>query len=99
MTDAVCDNPIGLLSLEQALKRLLDQIEPVSDTDDLPLTELVDRILGVDVSATLDLPSFTNSAMDGYALRCTDGVPGAILPVAGVSLAGQPYLGPVSEGA
>ena len=34
----------------------------------LPIDQSVNRVLAQDVLATLDLPSFRNSAMDGYAM-------------------------------
>ncbi|MFW5469080.1 gephyrin-like molybdotransferase Glp [Knoellia sp. CPCC 206435] len=38
----------------------------------LPLREALGRVLSEDVVATVDLPGFDNSAMDGYAVRSAD---------------------------
>lgn len=67
------DHP-GLLPMEAALERLLaladasriDESEPVS------LADADGRILAEPLIATLDLPPWPNSAMDGYALRLAD---------------------------
>ena len=67
------DHP-GLLPMEAALERLLaladasriDESEPVS------LSDADGRILAEPLIATLDLPPWPNSAMDGYALRLAD---------------------------
>jgi molybdopterin molybdotransferase len=39
---------------------------------DLPLAEVAGRVLAADVTAPMSLPPFTNSAMDGYAVRAAD---------------------------
>ncbi len=54
------------------------------------------RYLAEPVVATLDLPPFTNSAMDGYAVRHQD-APGR-LEVIGESAAGAPFAGTVGPG-
>ncbi|PJW28063.1 molybdopterin molybdenumtransferase, partial [Escherichia coli] len=38
----------------------------------VPLAEALGRVLAADVVATVDLPGFDNSAMDGYAVRSSD---------------------------
>ena len=41
-------------------------------TELLPLAEAVGLVLTADLVATIDLPPFANSAMDGYAVRAQD---------------------------
>lgn len=95
---SICDNPTGLLSLEQAVERLLENVQPVQGEERLPLVQALGRILSADVSSPLDLPCFTNSAMDGYALRASEALPGATLRVMGSAFAGQPFSGVVGHG-
>ncbi len=90
---SVCDSQPGALSLDQALERLLAGIEPVTQVERLPLDQAPGRVLAADVLSPLDLPPFTNSAMDGYAVRAGEARPGARLRVAGTSLAGRPFTG------
>jgi molybdopterin molybdotransferase len=45
-----------------------------------PLNSL--RVLAADVVAPIDLPPFTNSQMDGFAVRAAEAQPGMVLPVA-----------------
>lgn len=90
---SVCDSQPGALGLEQALERLLAGIEPITGVERLPLDQVPGRVLAADVLSPLDLPVFTNSAMDGYAVRAGEAHPGVRLRVAGASLAGQPYTG------
>lgn len=55
---------------------------PAPRTVDLPVADALGLVLARDVPAPLSLPPFTNSAMDGYAVRAADAVAGAVLPVA-----------------
>jgi molybdopterin molybdotransferase len=62
---------MDLLSIEQAQKRILSQIQPVT-TETISLAECANRVLARDVSAADDLPFFDNSSMDGFAVRSAD---------------------------
>ena len=63
-----------LMPVEQALEQLLALAEaaPIRDTENLPLAEAEGRVLATELVASLDLPPWPNSAMDGYALRKAD---------------------------
>ena len=65
-------NP-GLLSVDEALERLLAGAAPVRDLDELPTMQAVGRVLAHDQRSTMDVPPMDNSAMDGYAVRIADG--------------------------
>jgi molybdopterin molybdotransferase len=71
-----------LLTLDEALERLLGVVSPLTETEVVSTFEGLGRVLAQEVRSLVDVPSADNSAMDGYALRCTD-VPasGAVLPV------------------
>jgi len=58
----------------------------VSET--CPLSDAVGRILFEDMQAPMALPPWTHSAMDGYAVRCEDVVPGGELRINEVVPAG-----------
>jgi molybdopterin molybdotransferase len=60
-----------LLSVEQALARILSHFQPVT-IESIPLSESNNRVLAVDIGAASDLPPFDNSSMDGFALRALD---------------------------
>ena len=62
------------------------------------LEELAGRVLAEDVLARGDHPAFTNSAMDGYAMRAADAAGGGALRLVGESRAGAPYAGTVCAG-
>jgi molybdopterin molybdotransferase len=64
----------GLMPLEQALARLaqLAGESPITERETLPLSQAQGRVLAHDLRASLDLPPWPNSAMDGYALRLAE---------------------------
>jgi len=96
---AGCGHDGPALPLEQARARILEQVEPVAGHERLNLLDALGRILAEPVSAAIDVPNHTNSAMDGYAVRAADLVePDAKLRQVGESFAGHPYDGRVGAG-
>ena len=91
---------IGLLTVAQAQARILDGITPVTGSETLPVREALGRVLAEDIISPIDVPSHTNSAMDGYAVRASDlpdtGVREFLVP--GTSWAGRPWLVPIEPG-
>jgi molybdopterin molybdotransferase len=91
-----------LVSVDEHLARALDAVEPLPDFPQ-PLMETLGLAAAEDVHATMPLPSFDNSAMDGYAV-CQRDVAGASdefpvhLPVVGEIGAGQAQLFAMSPG-
>jgi molybdopterin molybdotransferase len=72
----------GLKSYEAALELLLSHAEPLGETERVPLTAALGRVLAEPVSSLIDVPGWDYSAMDGYALRVADvPVSGTALPV------------------
>ena len=71
-----------MLTLDDALGRLLGAVTPLADIETLSTFDALGRVLRQGVRSALDVPPQDNSSMDGYALRCAD-VPaaGALLPV------------------
>ena len=60
-----------MVSFEEARSIILDSVQPVG-TEWIHLLEATGRVLAEDVVAPCDLPSWDNSAMDGYAVRSQD---------------------------
>ncbi|MFJ4344074.1 gephyrin-like molybdotransferase Glp [Pseudomonas sp. NPDC089401] len=62
------------MPVEEALERLLALAEaaPIKETERVSLADAEGRVLATDLVASLDLPPWPNSAMDGYALRLAD---------------------------
>ena len=62
----------GLLSVDDALAKLLASATPVADVEEVPTLEATGRVLARPQRSTMDVPSMDNSAMDGYAVRLAD---------------------------
>jgi molybdopterin molybdotransferase len=84
-----------LLSLDDALARVLEQAQPLS-AEAVTLEHATGRVLAEPAYAVVDLPPFASSAMDGYALRAED-TPGT-LPIAVRVAAGWPTADPLASG-
>ena len=86
-----------MISVEEALAAVLELVAPLG-VEAVPLREAGGRVLAVPVVAPRDQPPFAASAMDGYAVRSADAVPGARLRVVGEAAAGRPWRGVVEPG-
>ena len=84
-----------LLSLDEAIARVLAHVEPLPP-EDVPVREAFGRVLAEDARAVVDLPPFPSSAMDGFAVRAGD-TPGR-LPVVARVAAGRPAERPLGAG-
>ena len=62
-----------LMSLDEAKKTIQQHFSPKpSSADEAKLLEAYNRILAEDVIATLDIPPFNRSTVDGYAVKAED---------------------------
>lgn len=66
-----CDTP-GLMSVEKAIAQLLDHAKAPLDSETLPLSAALGRVLAQGTHSTINVPPFDCSAMDGYAICCAD---------------------------
>lgn len=79
-----------MLSLEEALSRLLGSAAPISEIESVATFDALGRTLARDLDSSLDVPPLANTSMDGYAVRCADvAQAGVILPLAQRIAAGQ----------
>lgn len=87
---------MSLISVEDALSRVLAGVGKPLATEHVPLASCAGRTLAEDLSALRDQPPFPASAMDGYAVRSIDcaQVP-ATLQVIGTSAAGARFTGTI----
>lgn len=89
------------LSVAEALQRIDQVVVPVSGFEKVALRSALNRVLAETLVSPIDVPSSTNSAMDGYAVRAAD-LPVAAgvceLDVIGTALAGAPFAGVVTPG-
>lgn len=91
-----------LLPVPDLVERILASVSPLPDFPQ-PLMEALGLALAEDVSATISLPGFDNSGMDGYAVTYADVATASVdtpvqLPVVGEIGAGQAGLMALSPG-
>ena len=88
------------LSADAALEQIKAGVSRVKGIEKIALRAALNRILAEDIHSRINVPSGTNSAMDGYAVNSADipdqGVAG--LNVLGTAWAGKPFAGKVSSG-
>src|SRR5881275_3458450 len=86
-----------MISEEEARLRILDKIKPLPERA-LPLAKALCCFAARDYFARLPLPTFDNSAMDGYAVVASASMKGARLRVTGEQAAGRDRQLRVSPG-
>jgi molybdopterin molybdotransferase len=85
----------ALLTVDDALERIVEHARPVT-AETVAVADAAGRVLREPAHATVDLPPFPSSAMDGFALRAAD-APGE-LPIAFRVAAGTAPPGPLPAG-
>ncbi|GMM92567.1 molybdopterin molybdotransferase MoeA [Qipengyuania sp. MTN3-11] len=86
-----------MISYDHAQALMLDTA-PVLPAETAAIDAAGGRFLSQPVRAAIDAPRADVSAMDGYALRRADAVPGQWLTVVGEAAAGAPFAGELHQG-
>lgn len=90
---------MSLISVAEALRRVLASIDGPVEAETAPLGDAHGRTLAADLAALRTQPPFPASAMDGYAVRAGDvASPPTSLRMVGRSIAGRRYAGFVAPG-
>src|SRR6266545_4158028 len=84
-----------LISLQEAQALVFERVQPLAP-EPVELERAAGRVLAEPARALVDLPPFSSSAMDGYAVRSAD-TPGT-LPVVFRIAAGAPALRALEPG-
>lgn len=87
-----------LMSVADALARILGAATPVRDVESVQLFDAFGRTLAGDLVARRTQPPSAVSAMDGYALRIDDVANGGRAKLVGESAAGRGYDRPLAPG-
>jgi molybdopterin molybdotransferase len=77
-----------MLAFEHCQKLILEKVSHLPAVR-VPILAALNMVAAHDVKAVCQLPAFDNSAMDGYAIRTADWIPGRELPVVGCIMAGD----------
>src|SRR5262249_6453249 len=62
----------ALLPVDEAARLIEANVTPVKETETVALKDALGRVAALDVVAPIALPSFENSAVDGFAVRHSD---------------------------
>jgi molybdopterin molybdotransferase len=73
MTEMRRESPYQMVPIETARTMIMAHVAPL-DTEEVDALSAEGRVLAVTISAPEDVPDVPKSAMDGYALRATDGL-------------------------
>ena len=88
------------LSADAALEQIKSGAVRIKGIEKIAIREALNRILAEDIRSHINVPTGTNSAMDGYAVNSGD-IPSsgsAGLSVLGTAWAGKPFGGELSAG-
>lgn len=89
---SACGTELGLMTVDQALDAILEKTQALA-TEMLGLDQVLNRYLAENIYAQINLPLFSQSAVDGYAL-CA---PSTIEPNSRFELVGEIQAGHGSE--
>ncbi len=64
--------PAAMISVDQALAFMLARARPLKESESVPLTQALGRVLVHAETSPMDVPGYANSSMDGYAVRAGD---------------------------
>lgn len=89
-----------LLPVADMERLIVERVTPVAEVEEVLLNEALGRVIAADISATEDLPSFDNSAVDGFAVRHVDLAPATDtrLVIADRVMAGHAAAHPLAPG-
>ncbi|MBM4954204.1 bifunctional molybdopterin-guanine dinucleotide biosynthesis adaptor protein MobB/molybdopterin molybdotransferase MoeA [Vibrio parahaemolyticus] len=97
--DAACCDTLSpaFLSVVQGQEKILSLVNTVSEIEACKIENAYGRVLAEDIISPVNVPQYTNSAMDGYAIRSDDVDRDSYQVVAEV-MAGHAYDQPLEVG-
>lgn len=86
------DEESHALTVSQAIDKIKFAVPIVQTTEKLALRSSLGRVLAEEITSPLQVPAYTNSAMDGYAIHSRELTDKTVktLKIAGISWAGRP---------
>jgi molybdopterin molybdotransferase len=100
-TPSCIDFEPATLSVTQATQKILAAVQPIGGREKVHLRRALHRILAESIVSPLNVPPFTNAAVDGFAVRGCD-LPSAgqtaVFEIIGEATAGHPFLGSLQPG-
>ena len=88
------------LPADAALEQIKSGVSRIRGIEKIAIREALNRVLAEDIRSGINVPTATNSAMDGYAVNSRDIPSGgyAELRVLGTAWAGKPFSGKLTAG-
>jgi molybdopterin molybdotransferase len=86
-------NAMSVAQAQQFIKQFLN---PVVETETLPVMQSLGRVLAANIISPSNVPNHNNSAMDGFSFKFSDNL--KTLKVIGSAFAGKPFEGIVNAG-
>lgn len=86
------------IEIEEAQALLCAQVEQITETESVPFSEAVGRVLAEDIRALRDQPPFPRSPLDGYAFRGADSAGASKETPVRLRVIGKIYAGDVFDG-
>ena len=87
---------IRMTTVDEAVKLVLENVSPLP-SEKVPVADSLGRVLCEDVRSGRDVPSFANSAMDGFAVRWSDLAGASSDAPASLAVRGEVAAGGVSR--
>ncbi|WP_274001328.1 bifunctional molybdopterin-guanine dinucleotide biosynthesis adaptor protein MobB/molybdopterin molybdotransferase MoeA [Vibrio parahaemolyticus] len=97
--DAACCDTLSpaFLSMVQGQEKILSLVNTVSEIEACKIENAYGRVLAEDIISPVNVPQYTNSAMDGYAIR-SDDVDRSSYQIVAEVMAGHAYDQPLEVG-
>lgn len=98
-SEAACCDTLSpaFLSVTQGQEKILSMVNRIEGTETCSMVDASGRVLSNDITSPVNVPQYTNSAMDGYAIRGED-IDLAEYQVVGEVMAGYAHNGPLLPG-
>jgi molybdopterin molybdotransferase len=87
-----------LLAREEALKIILENIQPIERVEQVRIEDAASRVLASDAVAEFNVPPFDRSSMDGYAVRAEDTYGASAFSPMRLRIKGFQHAGEIFEG-
>ncbi len=101
--DQIANNPSCMedydpnaMSVNQARLFIQQFLNPLTETEALPLQQALGRVLATAIISPCNVPNHDNSAMDGIAFKYADA--NQALKLVGTAFAGNPFTGEINQG-
>jgi len=83
------------LNMEDAIKRIQSMLSPLNAYEQIDIRRALGKTLFENVKSTINVPAYTNSAMDGYAIKHAERENNLLL--SGTAFAGKPFEGTLKD--